>query len=387
MLIAEIRRKLSDLDDLKIDGQKSIDRLQDLLSSHKEDILTADVFGAIKYLPRRPYLQQVLQRVAVNNPHSTAFEKCLSQLPFCEDDFTFRFWPNYPTPTALDGQRTEPDVEIETSQMRIFVEAKLHSGFGDSQILRQLLIGLADATREFFLLLLTKGVRTPRLSFNGTWYPVQDYLKHVAPTLDLSPLQRDKLLNAHQRILWINWRTIGAALQQAHRGESNSANHLRCGDILSDLNELLALRSLAPFQGFSRTLPTVAPHRPVCFRFRTNPATVKQHGFQLEWLRDVPLNGTASFRCPIAESARSVNWSDLVANRQPAATSGWTIRSNGFGRQRFGWQSLTKSPLANELPTSLWRLSAPQAPFDFRQVVQGCDHVHTGPLLLRTRHA
>jgi hypothetical protein len=34
-----------------------LDALREFLSSHKEDLLTADVFGALKYLPRRPYLE------------------------------------------------------------------------------------------------------------------------------------------------------------------------------------------------------------------------------------------------------------------------------------------------------------------------------------------
>ena len=66
VLIAEIRRKLLDLETLAPD-ELTPQRIKDLLRETKEDLLTADVFGALKYLPRDPYLSSVLQELAVSS--------------------------------------------------------------------------------------------------------------------------------------------------------------------------------------------------------------------------------------------------------------------------------------------------------------------------------
>ena len=55
MLIAEIRRKLADLEDIDPEEGHVVDQVRTLLRETKEDLLTADVFGMLKYLPRVPY--------------------------------------------------------------------------------------------------------------------------------------------------------------------------------------------------------------------------------------------------------------------------------------------------------------------------------------------
>jgi len=70
MLIAEIRRKLASLDELDADDPESLDQLRGLLRESQEDLLTADVFGALKYLPRRPYLETMLATLVERNPTS-----------------------------------------------------------------------------------------------------------------------------------------------------------------------------------------------------------------------------------------------------------------------------------------------------------------------------
>ena len=52
MLIAEIRRQLPDLQDVDPHAPVAIRQIRRLLSDSKEDVLTADVFGVLKYLPR-----------------------------------------------------------------------------------------------------------------------------------------------------------------------------------------------------------------------------------------------------------------------------------------------------------------------------------------------
>lgn len=52
MLIAEIRRKLPDIEDIDAHGPDAIAQVRSLLRETKEDLLTADVFGVLKYFPR-----------------------------------------------------------------------------------------------------------------------------------------------------------------------------------------------------------------------------------------------------------------------------------------------------------------------------------------------
>ena len=48
MLIAEIRRKLADLEDIDPEEGDVVEQLQILLKETKEDLLTSDVFGLLK---------------------------------------------------------------------------------------------------------------------------------------------------------------------------------------------------------------------------------------------------------------------------------------------------------------------------------------------------
>ncbi len=49
MLIAEIRRKLPSIEDIDANGPDAMAQIRGLLRETKEDLLTADVFGVLKY--------------------------------------------------------------------------------------------------------------------------------------------------------------------------------------------------------------------------------------------------------------------------------------------------------------------------------------------------
>lgn len=127
------------------------------MSSAKEDLLTADVFGVLKYLPRQPYLASVLQAVADRAPAGREF-RSWSRGAMDLASWSFAFWPSYPTPAAVAGASVEPDVALHGREGLIFVEAKLHSNFGVQQIEKQLLTGLEQAGEQpFYLILITRG--------------------------------------------------------------------------------------------------------------------------------------------------------------------------------------------------------------------------------------
>ena len=183
MLIAEIRHKLLDLDNIDGTGPDVVQEIRDLLSESKEDLLTADVFGALKYLPRNPYLNAVFHAVARRNPTATYFSTVLKTLKSSTSRLEFDFWPNFPTPMGLKGGMTQPDLMIGNDQILIFVEAKMYSPFGEQQIERELAVGLEAAEeRHFFLLLVTPSSVPPRLSFNGRRLKLHEYLAAVVTT-------------------------------------------------------------------------------------------------------------------------------------------------------------------------------------------------------------
>jgi len=271
VLIAEIRRKLLDVEDIAESAGDPIAQVRALVSSCKEDLLTADVFGAIKYLPRRPYLLAMLQAIAERNSNAKWFREHVSKSADFAEMCTFGFWPSYRTPPGIPGHVTEPDVELSAPETLIFVEAKLFSGFGTLQIERQLLIGLERAKdREFFLVLVTAGIRPPRLRLSGKRIPVLDYLRGIAATDALPKEYRRVVYENADRVLWVSWQAIFASLENAHRqlcDDTDETNdHLRCSaDLLADLRTLLEMRQLQPFAGIVKRSEAISTSRPVFF--------------------------------------------------------------------------------------------------------------------------
>ncbi len=262
MLIAEIRRKLADLEDVDPEEGDVVQRLRAILRETKEDLLTADVFGVLKYLPRVPYLQSFLQAIADRNPDCIEFGKSIQTdgraIEFCD----FKFWPSYPTPKGMPGSTTEPDVQISTPNLLMFFEAKLNSGFGQHQIERELTAGLDQAgKKEFFLVLVTPSILPPRMSFEGRRLRLRDYLNSASATPEISENVANRIKANRYRVLWITWHAIVAALNSAYINHRISAvegsdETLRVGDMIGDLNELMEMRGLRPFRGFSGILKT-----------------------------------------------------------------------------------------------------------------------------------
>ena len=323
MLIAEIRGKLSDLEGFDSDHVDARSKLEAFLSSGKEDILTSDLFGVLKYLPRQPYLKTVLQQVAAANPHASEFSASVAGESFGEDDFQFRFWPVYQTKGGIPGDRIEPDVEISSRQIRIFVEAKLHSGFGDLQLVRQLIVGLQHHDRQFYQLLVTAGARPPWMRLDGKMMPIAEYLHRVASRLSIPAIDRKKLVNASCRVLWINWRVLGSLIRSSHDQLSPSERQRCHTDMIVDLETLLRMRGLASWRGFSSGLANCSQKRPVCFHL--------QHGsLQSFWLRGVVRDRVLlpkTFQSPKRKVGRiGMQWSRWLSSYRPKRHSGWQLR-------------------------------------------------------------
>ena len=257
MLIAEIRRKLADLEKIDPEESDSVEKVRLMLRETSEDLLTADVFGAIKYLPRIPYLQKILHSIAEKNPQAEKYKNHINLLSEYIDTLKFVFWPSYPTPVGLPGSTTEPDLEISDTNILLFFEAKLHSGFGEFQIERELAVGLQQSKgREFFLVLVTAGMSPPRIRRQGQRLKMTDYIKSISSSSVVSKDITDLLKKNADRVLWISWQGIISALDKAfknhtHMCELPPAEESRAPDILEDLTELMVMRGIQPLKGFS----------------------------------------------------------------------------------------------------------------------------------------
>lgn len=307
MLIAEIRRKLLDLEDIDANAPDALGQIRKLLSDSKEDILTADVFGVLKYLPRRPYLEAVINAIALHNSTAAEFLEHVGTLLDSLLDVQFRFWPTYPTPAGISEGGTEPDVELSSPATYLLVEAKLRSGFGKQQVERELAVAIAQSRgREPFLLLVTPASIPPRFSSNGKHLPFSDYLPEAISNNEL-PERAAALLRPHgRRVLWIGWYHILVAMKQAHiehrrkGGETDAV--ARCGEMISDLEILLEQRDIRPFRGIPRSIAeyrTVTSNRPVLWN--TGVATVAQTPFlpipKITRFMPMPL----AWKCPRSE--------------------------------------------------------------------------------------
>lgn len=242
MLIAEICRKLASIDDLDADDPESLDQLRGLLRESQEDLLTADVFGVLKYLPRRPYLEAVFKALVERNAASRELRNAWPQLKANVQALKFRFWPSYPTPADLSDGRTEPDVQVDDDGTLLLCETKLNSPFGHRQLELELAVAATAARkREFFLVLVTPGSRPPRFRFATRRFHAADYLAAMADSAELPPAARPLLADHRHRVLWISWETICSSLQEALRGhrqqtEAQSESVARAADHLGDLD-------------------------------------------------------------------------------------------------------------------------------------------------------
>ena len=98
-----------------------------------EDILTGDFFGTLDYLPRQPFLVDLICRIG-------EFSQAPTRIPLAGVDWQsvqLLFWPL----TKTDDESAEPDVVLVSNQWVIVIEVKLHSDLGSRQPWREYVVG------------------------------------------------------------------------------------------------------------------------------------------------------------------------------------------------------------------------------------------------------
>ncbi|MEM7210309.1 MAG: hypothetical protein AAF479_00235 [Pseudomonadota bacterium] len=194
-----------------------------------EDILTADFFGALDYLPRDTHLARFMEAVAALNDNLMLPELSATDWNSVE----MIFWPR----ESVDGQQVEPDVVVVSSNWTLIVEVKLESGLGYRQPWREYQAGLSLAR--------TRGVPTTAVFY----LVVARGALNVAGTFeDGESTERDELLGRTLFLPW--WRA--ALIVDSWRSESGGtlyeagAHRRLIDDVLASLHR----RRSILFSGF-----------------------------------------------------------------------------------------------------------------------------------------
>jgi hypothetical protein len=249
MLIAEIRHKLLNLDQL--DPSTTIKQIRESFSELREDLLTADVFGAMKYLPRSiglgPFIDAIARTLPLHSPFLAAVPSLFDSLELAR----FSFWPQLPNPPSLTGLYTEPDVAIEFPEHVLLIEAKYRSGLGVEQLERELLAGLrAFPGKSVWVVLVTSGTSAPRIKFENERLLPVPYLQERADDGKLSEADSEALRANADHALWLSWRTIRQAIETACE-ESATEQPEPVRGMVADLAALLDMRMIRAFQSTS----------------------------------------------------------------------------------------------------------------------------------------
>lgn len=194
-----------------------------------EDILTANVFGHLKYIKTINWIELLI------NDYSEIYPS---------NNFKLSFWKNIPPPKDIKAPEgnTEVDVIIESSNTVIFIECKYHAeasegttgsnkiGEPRNQIIRNIDVGLNysfGADKKFFFTYITttknipieishyKNVNTIVRDIKGYHKNDPGYLKNISSN----------------QIKWVTWEQIGIYIFQ-HCENLNSTEKMIAKDLL-----------------------------------------------------------------------------------------------------------------------------------------------------------
>jgi len=222
---------------------------------YSEDLLTADVFAAFKYLPADSGILAFLHSIDGLNGLLRPLQA--GDTVTC----TYHFWP-----IGLERRR-EPDVLLEISiEERIYhivVEAKYYSGPSDKEIEEIELDGdvyqvgnqLADQLRDLYhgeYRIFRQGLRHRRISLLSE---VNDrFLIYLTAHNTKPRTELDRATTQYpigqRKLFWANWSQVYEHFQQMRRWVTTEPASL----ILQDICLLLERKGFASFHGF-RPMP------------------------------------------------------------------------------------------------------------------------------------
>ena len=195
-----------------------------------EEVLTAEVFQALEFLPRYPFIEEVAKNIT---------RLAADQSPFIEVDevesATFEvspggalsLWPSAET----HQQRIEVqfDALITTNRSKIYVEAKRigRSSFQEEQLARTFLIALRESDKRLGKVLLILADPPPVLIKKQGRKSIEDgildnfedvYLKTEGINRSVEEVQS----KIRSTVAYITWQDISNAVETAHARYKNT---------------------------------------------------------------------------------------------------------------------------------------------------------------------
>lgn len=204
-----------------------ISRTGNNLGSGSEDLLTASVFGLIRYLPAEVLLFPILERAENIGRNILQIDKNVN-----DNSIEFDFWPQL--------KNSEPDLKIDLGNHHtIFIEAKFYSGKSGSNDKDQLFRQYSDLHNLKpglgTILYLTKHRTMPEAEISDSIDAVRKFGG------DLNPI------DFKSDTYWLSWFEIWEICKT-----KKDSDDLFKKRIISDICELLEKLGLKHFTGFSR---------------------------------------------------------------------------------------------------------------------------------------
>jgi len=274
-----------------------------------EDVLTSNVFGALRYLEPSFGLDPVLGGLGVGSMARARVD----------------FW------RQIDG--CEPDVIIDLGHAVVIVETKLHAEFGWEQLPREVLYANEQAAgRPWRLLCVTDHLREPMhhtFAADGQPAPVSkaplgDAVASYFAYQNATGLTVTEIAN---RVCWMSWAEIASRLD-AVRLERDPPPHARA--LLDDLLRSLDARGLTrrPFVGFGHFPggPLAWSHAPIWAA--TSPEATQPTA--LTWTVP-PLTAAWTAREWFSESGTRFGGFAAHADAGPMSYPGWFLSRGSNG--------------------------------------------------------
>lgn len=205
----------------------------------RENVLTAEVFAALDFLPGEAFLRSVIRGAQGGTERVKATVGAVvedARVTVLPGDIQPRWLDDSPTPW-----RVQPDVLIESPDVCCLVEAKRirPSSFQRDQLLRTLLALRTRADGRTPLLLLVLGQPPPVAVAGAGRLDLDTAVQRSLDTLTDERENKDLARLAADGLVWTTWTEIAEAVQCSaaeHGGESDSvrASILRLAQSVSD---------------------------------------------------------------------------------------------------------------------------------------------------------
>lgn len=200
----------------------------------KENVLTAEVFLALEYLPREPFCTAISQAVLSEGKTGIFLEQ--GEL----EGAKFSVFPNgrFELRSSAANHQQALDVQIdamiETEQSIVFVEAKKIGGgsFQEEQLARTYLIALREAGERRARLLIIPGleppVRVKNIGKVGIKTGILASIESVYAKIEgLDVSLEDAKERIDESVFWITWPKISDAIDNAKKNYRNSDESTR----------------------------------------------------------------------------------------------------------------------------------------------------------------